>query len=195
MCKWKIAGAAAALCFLGLSGPASADGVHFWIDASSQLVGDATGKLIGLRMSWLFDKPSSEALLEGENLDAKHLPTALKTVAARIINDLHGRSYFTRLNIDAAPLRIATVTDYQLYLGQDKRLKLDFLLPLVKPQPLSGKILNIQMADPAGTTVFLYPSIQAVSTGARWADCTISLEAHRDFAPGKPAQTVHLRCR
>lgn len=194
MRKWKIVAAAAALCS-GLVGQVSADGVHFWVDLNSQLVGDATGKLIGLRMGWLFDKPSSEALLEGENLGTTHLPATLKTVAARIINDLHGRSYFTRLNIDTTSLRVGTVTDYQLSLGQDRRLKLDFLLPLAKPQLLSGKKLNIEVADPSGTTVFLHPSIQAISTGTRWADCAISLEAHRNLSAGQPAQTAHLQCR
>lgn len=194
MSKWKIAGTVAVLC-LSLARAASADGVHFWIDMNSQLISDATGKLTGVRMSWLFDKAASEALLEGENVDASHLPATLKTVAARIITDLHSRSYFTHLNIGTMPLRVAMVTDYQLNLGQDKRLKLDFLLPLSNPQPLSVKRLDIEVADPAGTTVFLYPSTQAVSTGARWADCAISLEAHRDFAPGQPAQTAHLQCR
>lgn len=194
MSKWKISGAAFVLCF-GMAGPVAADGVHFWVDMGSQLVGDVTGNMSGLRMSWIFDKSASEALLDGENLDKSHLSVTLKTVSLRIVNDLRDRSYFARLSIDATPLKTATVTDYKLSLGQDNRLKLEFFLPLSKPQRLSGRKLDIAVADPSGTTVFVYPSAQVAATGMRWPGCAFSLEPHPNFSAGQPAQTVHLQCK
>lgn len=179
----------------GLSGPVFAGGFHYEIDVTSRLLEDAAGNLTGMQMSWLYDQPVSEVLLEGEDLNAPQRAATLKTVAGRIIADLYDYSYYAHLTLNGQVLQPVTVTRYTLDLLPDKRLKLDFTLPLAKPQPLAGKQLDIEFIDPTGTGVLLYKSADRISTGPVKADCAIGLEAHPEYGHGEPPQTAHLRCR
>ncbi len=179
----------------GLSGPVFAGGFHYEIEVTSRLIEDAAGNLSGMQLSWLYDQPVSDVLLEGEDLSPPQRASTLTTVAGRIISDLYDYSYYAHLKLNGQVLQPVTVTTYKLDLLPDKRLKLDFTLPLVKPQALAGRQLDIEFIDPTGTGVLLYKSADRVSTGPVKTDCTIGLEAHPDYGHGEPPQTAHLSCR
>lgn len=194
MRKWSFPVFIAAL-WAGLASPVSAGGFHYEIDVTSQLVEDSAGNLTGLRLGWLYDQAVSEVLLDGEDLSAGQRAATLKMVAERIITDLYDYRYYTHLKMGGQESQFVTVTDYRLDLTPDKRLKLDFLLPLAKPLTLAGKQLDIELIDPAGTGVLLYRSANDVSTGPTRANCQITLEAYPDYAHGEAPQTAHLQCQ
>lgn len=196
MGQWNVLKGVAVL-LLGLGGQASAHDVHFTIDATSQLVEDADGRLTGIRMGWLHDAPLSQMILEGEDLTEGQRAATLKALADRLVGDLHSLGYFTHLTLDGKALPTAAVSDYQLELGEAQRLNLAFLLPLATPQDLTGKRLDIALFDAAGAETLLYKDTGDIALGEKIkAACDLTLEQkQQDDAHGGPAQIAHLQCR
>lgn len=185
-----------ALVLSSFTRPVVAGGFHYDIDVSNQLVEDASGKLTGLQMRWLYGQEVSQILLEGEDLSAGQRAASLQALADQMLGDLLKLNYFTRLNLDGQALQLVTVTRYRLELTQDQRLQLDFLLPIVTPQHLAGKKLDVALADSSGSATLKYQDASRIMLGSKLkATCTVGLEQKEDFAHGDPAQIAHVQCR
>lgn len=195
MQKWSVIGSAGILLLVGLMSPVFAHFAHYEIDVRSSLVEDAAGNLTAIHMNWLYDQGVSELLLEDEDLSPGERAATLQAIAGRIMSDLYKLGYYTHLKVAGKELQLATVTNYKLDVTPDKRLQLDFMLPLAKPQPLAGTQLDIEVVEPTGSGVLLYKSAEDVSTAPTKANCLIRLEAHPNYAHGGPAQTAHLQCQ
>lgn len=177
------------------AGPLFAAGYHYQVDVTSQLVEDSAGNLSSLKSSWLYDRSVSFFLMDDEFFRQAKRAQNMTRLAERIMSDLQEYSYYANLHIDGVNQQFTTVTEYKLELNQDKRLKLDFTLPLAQPVALAGKQIELKWLDPTGTGVLRYQSDDDVSMGSVKANCSIELENYPDARHGEVTQAVRFQCQ
>lgn len=121
----------AAACALG--GPAAAH-PHAWIDLAIEVHFDASGRVTGLRETWLFDDYYTAFATEGFDQDGDGRPDQAKIdeLMAENLRNLAEYDYFTRVESGGARLGLGAAADAVVRM-QGARLELTFWLPLAVP--------------------------------------------------------------
>lgn len=198
MLNWKKTGLRALL--LGVSGLlwsalALAGGYHYQVDVSTTFKQDAAGRLNALQMEWVYGQAMTELLVRQEDLVVEKRAAALKTAAGLMMKDLQAHSYFTRLNLGGELQQVVTSTNYALELTPQQRLRLRFLLPLVRPIDMRQQQLALEMLDPKGTAILLYTDDSYVNADAGLLEqCDFRVDQKAEFEHGEAAQTVQVQC-
>ncbi|MBF0471629.1 MAG: DUF1007 family protein [Gammaproteobacteria bacterium] len=178
-----------------LSNPLNAGGYHYEIDVTSQLVGDASGQLGSLQVTWLYDKHVSLILFENEEPNPFGRSKKLMLIADRIIADLHEYNYYAKLQVDGMNQPFNRVMDYKLELTDDYRLQLNFMIPLAKTVSIAGRQLEVTWLDPTGTGLLLHRSVGSLSVDKIDTNCKIELENYPDYQHGELPQKARLECQ
>ena len=178
-----------------LASPLFASGYHYQIDVASELISNAEGNLSGMKISWLYDKPVSLLLYDSDETNPAKRNRALVRLADQIVSDLRELNYYTNLQVNGAEQQLLEVTEYELALNEDQRLKLVFFLPVSQPVSLAGKQLEIRWLDPGGAGLLLYQSADDLSIGSVTTNCQIELENFEDYGHGDLPQVARFSCQ
>ncbi len=135
---------------------------HVWVDAASEVLFDAKGRIAAIRHHWLFDEAFSAYALQGldTNRDGKYSAEELKPLAKENVESLKDFGYFTFLNVGDYQAGFSDPKDYHLDLV-DGRLTLHFTLPLAMPLLTRGTAV-LSVYDPDYYVDFELPSAEAV---------------------------------
>ena len=122
---------------------------HAWIDLRVSLLFDGDGDVKALRQEWAFDPTYSHLLLEDLAVDQPDLDldAALGLMTERMLGNLREYGYFTEIELGERRLEPATARNGSLDLRQ-RRLHLQFELPLEAARPDATRPLNYRIYDP-----------------------------------------------
>ncbi|MEM7208831.1 MAG: DUF1007 family protein [Pseudomonadota bacterium] len=174
--------------------PVSAANYHYAVEVASEFVADSSGYLQGLKVSWLYDETVSALLTEADNMTPARFKFELKRLSERMIADLHKKNYFASLEVGGVNQAFDAIEDYTVEFTKNKRLKLDFELPLAEPFALDGQKVQIRWSDPAGIGLYLYKSSDEVSLGTIDLTCAIEVWNYPNAEHLEIPQEVKMQC-
>ena len=121
---------------------------HGWIEIEVRVLFDASGRVTGLRQSWLFDEYYTAFVLGGSAAMLRNaLQARLDAVTADNLAGLKGAGYFTHLEHGGAAVAHGEATEAVSEL-RGGRLAMSFLLPFAGPLALAGEPLTYALYDP-----------------------------------------------
>ncbi|TVP86940.1 MAG: DUF1007 family protein [Thioalkalivibrio sp.] len=122
---------------------------HAWIDLRVSVLFNADGDVKALRQEWAFDPTYSHLLLEDLAVDQPDLDldAALELMTGRMLGNLSEYGYFTEIEVGERRLEPGPARNGSLDLRQ-RRLHLQFELPLEAARPEATRPLNYRVYDP-----------------------------------------------
>lgn len=147
---------------------------HSFIDIQTTLVTQQQ-QLTGLKMVWTMDEITSADLLYDAQ-KAKADSDIWKKLAAEVMARVLSQHYFTDFYRDGKPVRYLDLpSEYKLSRKGDQAV-LEFVMPLAKPQPLSGKPMTFSTFDPSYFVDMTYKDQSALHLPPELAKaCSITL--------------------
>jgi len=121
---------------------------HGWVDISVEGMFDDQGRLTALRQQWRMDPFYSQVVMEdmAKVEGDTSMEQRLDALGVEIRNNLAKENNLTHITLDDQPVAQGTVSDTNTeYRGE--RLVFSFVLPLARPQPMSGHTLRYQVYD------------------------------------------------
>ena len=167
---------AAALVILFASSPNTAH-PHAWIDLTSTVIFDESGRITGLRLVWVFDDFYTLFVLEGFDIDGdgKVEQERLRALAATNLRNLYEYSYFTFVQWDDQPVAVGTVTEFDT-LMRNGRLVLSFTVPLTEPLDPAAASVSYAVYDPTYYIEVLHVSSASIVMEGQAAErCSFAL--------------------
>jgi ABC-type uncharacterized transport system substrate-binding protein len=149
------AGLLAAAVLSGLPSSLSAH-PHVLVDAKSEVVFDASGRMISVRHIWQFDPAFSAYAIQGldENGDGQLSDAELRPLAKINVESLQEFDFFTHLAIDGKALEFAEPQEYWLEL-RGGGLTLFYELPLKMPVAVAPDT-TLEVFDPEYFVAFTF---------------------------------------
>ena len=127
---------------------------HVWVSARAQVIFDAKGTIEAIRHAWTFDEMYSAYVTEGQGKDGQLLTKEeLAPLAKTNVEALAEFDYFTYAKAANTKVEFGTPIDYSLEQREDKRVVLQFTLPL-KPPASASKAFSFQVYDPTYFVAF-----------------------------------------
>ncbi len=138
-----------------LAGPASAH-PHVLVDAKSEILFDAEGRMSAVRHSWQFDEAFSAYAMQGLDTDndGQMSEAELQPLAKVNVESLQEFDFFTYLAINDKDVKFEPPKEYWLELRGD-RLTLFYSLPLKEPIKV-GKKTTLEVYDPEYFVAFTF---------------------------------------
>jgi ABC-type uncharacterized transport system substrate-binding protein len=147
----------AGLCLapVALAAPAHAH-PHVLVDAKSEVLFDAEGRMSAVRHAWQFDEAFSAYAMQGldTNNDGQMSAEELQPLAKVNVESLQEFAFFTYLTVDDNDVKFTPPTEYWLELNGD-RLTLFYSLPLQEPTK-AGKKTTLEVFDPEYFVAFTF---------------------------------------
>jgi ABC-type uncharacterized transport system substrate-binding protein len=155
MSQNRILLSALALAALVPAAPAHAH-PHVLVDAKSEILFDAKGRMAAVRHAWQFDEAFSAYAMQGldTNNDGQMSEEELKPLAKVNVESLQDFDFFTYLTVDDKDIKFVPPTEYWLELRGD-RLTLFYSLPLKEPTKV-GKKTILEVYDPEYFVAFTF---------------------------------------
>lgn len=120
---------------------------HSFIRLKTEVVSD-NGSIVALKMRWTMDELTSADLLYDAG-DAKPGSDIWKKLAAEVMANVLGQHYFTEMWHNGQRVKFTNrPTEYGMARDAHQAV-LTFVLPLAKPQPLSGQRYTFSTFDPS----------------------------------------------
>lgn len=156
------------LAFAGLlcMGNASAGGLHYKINTSTNFYADQAGNLAGIRVNWVYDPEISAFILEGRDTSE----AGLQQVAEDILADLYDLDYFAEFSVNGELVQLKKASQYSIKLTDVKGLQLGFQLPLPEAVAVGGKMFGLTFSDPDATADMNYSGVERVVLAEALAD-------------------------
>jgi len=147
-CRMAIGLLSAGIVALG-TGTAALAHPHVWIEARTDAVFDAGGRLEAVNVEWRFDEYYSVTAVEGldKNGNGEYEPEELLPLARENLQSLREYRFFTQVKAAGKPVDYADVTEYGSFF-KDGQLTLYFTVPMAKPVDPSTSQLEYQLYDP-----------------------------------------------
>jgi ABC-type uncharacterized transport system substrate-binding protein len=129
---------------------------HVLVDAKSEVVFDAKGRMTSVRQIWQFDPAFSAFAMQGldANGDGELSDAELQPLAKVNVDSLKEYDFFTFLTVGDKELDFVQPTEYWLELHGD-RLTLFYDLPLKKPVAVGPKT-TLEVFDPEYFVAFTF---------------------------------------
>jgi ABC-type uncharacterized transport system substrate-binding protein len=136
---------------------------HVWIEASTDVVFDADGRIAAIHVEWLFDDVYSAAAVDGLDTDGDGHYSAeeLKELTDEQVASLAEYDYFTYAKCNGQKLKYGKLTEYGQIYKSDKRLMLYFTVPLAEPLDPRKADMAYTIHDPS-----FYIAIEMAKEGA-----------------------------
>lgn len=150
MTRRRSCSAPAALAALLIAPAPAAAHPHMFVDARSELVADAEGRLSGVRTRLLIDELTSLFVLEENGVAATDAPLTepqRAAIAAGMVDGLGHYDFFTDLKIDGARIAFSAAAASDVRIEGD-RLAATLELTLPSPQALRGRAIELALYDP-----------------------------------------------
>ncbi len=161
---------------------------HVWIEAQSDVVFDADGRIAAINVEWEFDEFFSLTAVEGYDADGDgtYTPDELQPLAAENIAALAEYRYFTYVKAGDAPVDYATVSEYGAFF-RDGRLSMYFSVPFAEPVDPLASAVSYTIHDPT-FFIAIEPRREDPVTivGDPPAPCRIELAAPADEGGDQP---------
>ncbi|WP_336221356.1 DUF1007 family protein [Citrobacter amalonaticus] len=120
---------------------------HSFIRLKTEVVSD-NGNVVALKMRWTMDELTSADLLYDAG-EAKPGSDVWKKLAAEVMANVLGQHYFTEMWHNGQRVKFQNrPTEYGMARDEHQAV-LTFVLPLAKPQPLSGQRYTFSTFDPS----------------------------------------------
>ena len=147
-CRTAVALLAAGAVMLG-AGTAALAHPHVWIEAHSDAVFDAEGRLEAVNVEWTFDDIYSTTAVEGLDTsgNGEYEPEELQPLARENLESLKEYRFFTQVKADGEPVDYADVTEYGSFF-KDGQLTLYFTLRMAKPVDPRVTAVEYSLYDP-----------------------------------------------
>jgi ABC-type uncharacterized transport system substrate-binding protein len=148
------------LCGLALAGTATAVPAlahpHVLVDAKSEILFDAEGRMSAVRHAWQFDEAFSSYAMQGldTNNDGEMSEEELRPLAKVNVESLQEFDFFTYLAVDDKDVKFAPPTEYWLEL-RGSQLTLFYSLPLKEPVKVGTKT-TLEVYDPEYFVAFTF---------------------------------------
>ena len=144
-----------ALAGVAMAAPAFAH-PHVLVDAKSEILFDAEGRMSAVRHAWQFDAAFSSYAMQGldTNNDGQMSAEELQPLAKVNVESLQEFDFFTYLSVDDKDVKFTSPTEYWLELNGD-RLTLFYSLPLEEPIKV-GKTTTLEVFDPEYFVAFTF---------------------------------------
>jgi ABC-type uncharacterized transport system substrate-binding protein len=122
---------------------------HAWIDLRVSVLFSDDGGVEALRQEWAFDPTYSHLLLEDMAADQPDLDleAALQVMAERMLGNLGAHRYFTEITMGDRLVEPLAARAGALTLRQ-RRLHLQFELPVAGTRPVPARTLTYRVYDP-----------------------------------------------
>lgn len=107
---------------------------HVWIEARSDAVFDAEGRLEAVNVEWRFDEIYSATAVEGldANGNGQYEPDELLALARENLEALRDYRFFTQVKAGGQPVDYGNVTEYGSFF-KDGQLSMYFTVPMARP--------------------------------------------------------------
>ena len=154
---------------------------HVWVDAASEILFDASGRIEGVRHHWRFDEAFSAFASQGldEDGDGALTREELQPLAQINVESLSEYDFFTFLDAPGLAAKFAAPEDYWLE-QMDGRLVLHFTLPLDEPVAPKGEV-TLDVYDPEYFVAFALPSEKAVRLVDAPAGCALEVSLAKEL--------------
>jgi ABC-type uncharacterized transport system substrate-binding protein len=108
---------------------------HVFIEMTSDVVFNGNGLINAINVEWVFDPDYSSIATEGldANKDGMLSTDELAPLAKENVDSLKEWSYFVYARLNGEKLKWPDVTEYGQHMGDDGRLRMQFVVPLPKP--------------------------------------------------------------
>jgi ABC-type uncharacterized transport system substrate-binding protein len=108
---------------------------HVFIEMTSDVVFNGDGLINAINVEWVFDPDYSSMATEGldANKDSMLSTDELAPLAKENVDSLKEWSYFVYARLNGEKLKWPDVTEYGQHMGDDGRLRMQFVVPLPKP--------------------------------------------------------------
>ena len=172
---------AAVAAFMLLWASAVAAHPHVWVDAASEIVFDAEGRIVAVRHHWRFDEVFSSFATMGLDEDGNGVLTReeLQPLAEVNVESLSEFGFFTFLTAGSYAAGFADPQDYWLE-DIDGQLTLHFTLPLARPLS-TGQPVRLQVYDPEFFVAFEVPGEEAVRLAEAPAGCELEVKLAKEL--------------
>ncbi len=149
---------------IGLTPHAADAHPHVLIEARTQVLFNAQGELVGVSNVWDFDDAFSAYAIQGYDSKGDGNPTRqeLQPFAEINLKSLAEYNYFTRVKVAGMTVAFVRPTDYYDVFANEK-LTLHFTLPLAKPLDVRGKLVEVDVYDPAYFAAITFASQKPVA--------------------------------
>jgi ABC-type uncharacterized transport system substrate-binding protein len=146
---------ALALAGVSLAVPANAH-PHVLVDAKSEILFDAEGRMSAVRHAWQFDEAFSAYAMQGldTNNDGQMSEEELRPLAKVNVESLQEFDFFTYLAVDDKDIKFTPPSEYWLEL-RGSQLTLFYSLPLKEPIKV-GKKTTLEVYDPEYFVAFTF---------------------------------------
>jgi ABC-type uncharacterized transport system substrate-binding protein len=154
---------------------------HVWVDAASEILFDASGRIEGVRHHWRFDEAFSAFAAQGldEDGDGALTREELQPLAQVNVESLSEYAFFTFLTAGGGEAKFGAPEGYWLE-QMDGRLVLHFTLPLAEPIAAKGEV-TLDVYDPEYFVAFSLPSEKAVRLTDAPAGCTLNVSLAKEL--------------
>jgi ABC-type uncharacterized transport system substrate-binding protein len=144
---------------------------HVLVEAKSEVVFDASGRMTSVRHIWQFDPAFSAYAIQGldENGDGQLSDAELRPLAKVNVESLQEFDFFTYLAIDGKALEFAEPEEYWLEL-RDGGLTLFYELPLKTPVAVAADT-TLEVFDPEYFVAFTFVENDPVTLVDAPANC------------------------
>lgn len=145
----------AAVLLLGSARPGAAH-PHVLVDGRAEVIFDSQKNITAVRNTWTFDEAYSAFATLGLDADGDGAlsQSELLPLAKVNVESLHEFAYFTFLKVGHQVLSFQDPTHYILT-SDGKRLKLDFILPLIRSVRMKGRA-TLEIHDPEYFVAFVF---------------------------------------
>ncbi|MBE2894604.1 DUF1007 family protein [Spirabiliibacterium falconis] len=145
---------------------------HAFIDLQTTFLSQQN-KLIGMRMQWLFDEPSSAEILY--ELRTNKTSEKRDALAADIMQNIVNQHYFSFFyNAQHKPIKYTSKPSDYGFEVKGNKLLFYFTFYLTYPQPLSGLKATLQTYDPSYYVEMSYPKNQGAYPPSD-TQCTVKI--------------------
>jgi ABC-type uncharacterized transport system substrate-binding protein len=162
---------------------------HVLIDAHTELVFNAQGQLTGITNVWNFDDAFSAFAIQGYDRKGDGNPTQeeLQPLANVNLSSLADYGYFTRVTVAGTTIPFGAPKDY-FDVFKDERLTLHFTLPLGRPLDVHGKVIEVDVYDPAYFAAITFAKDDPVRLLGASDGCNASVHRPEPLDPGIASQ-------
>lgn len=185
---------------VSITNTVQADGYHYQIQTSAKFLANTTKDLTAIQLVWTYAPNEANQLLADKDLSAANKEATLKALGQAMLDDLFEFGYYSQLAIADQPALLDKVKEYQVSVGADKSLSLDFILPLKTAASLSHKRLSFKLVDPDGVATLSLNNPPQVSLAEALAkSCTApsvreeTLKLPNGHQPSVP--TIQFNCQ
>jgi ABC-type uncharacterized transport system substrate-binding protein len=168
--------------FVGGLGQGAAAHPHVWVSARAQVIFDAKGEIEAIRHAWTFDEMYSAFVTEGQGKDGQLMTKEeLAPLAKTNVESLAEFDYFTYAKVANAKIEFGTPIDYSLEELEDKRVVLQFTLPLQAPASAT-KAFSFQVYDPSYFVDFELEQQDPVGLAGAPKGCSVNVLGSKPLA-------------